>query len=69
MNPLCRYPLTFVKRRKIKKQVVETTCGSHEKTSGDSLYEARGSCPPENIISPGKKVITIDQDKVNTFLR
>ena len=55
MNTLCRYSLTYVKRKEIKKQVVETTCGSHEKTSGGSLYEARGSCPPENIISPGKK--------------
>jgi hypothetical protein len=32
-----KYPLTFVKRGEIKKQVVETTCGSHEKTSVDSL--------------------------------
>jgi hypothetical protein len=28
-----------------KEQVVETTCGSHEKTSKDNFYKIRGSHP------------------------
>jgi hypothetical protein len=28
-----------------KEQVVETTCGSHEKTSKDNFYKIRGSRP------------------------
>jgi hypothetical protein len=28
-----------------KEQVVETTCGSHEKTSKDDFYKIRGSRP------------------------
>jgi len=33
------YPSAFIAQRKAKKeQVVETTCGSHEKTSKDNLF-------------------------------
>ena len=36
-----------------KEQVVETTCGSHEKTSMSNCLRIRGSCPLENNYLPG----------------
>jgi hypothetical protein len=40
-------------RKGKKKQVVETTCGSHEKTSEDS-YNKTGELPPKNRKPPGE---------------
>jgi hypothetical protein len=42
-----------------KKQVVETTCESHEKTSMSNYCKNRGSCPLENIYFPGTKLFDI----------
>jgi hypothetical protein len=36
---------TIEKEEEKKEQVVETTCGSHEKTSKDNFYKIRGSRP------------------------
>jgi len=40
-----------------KKQVVETTCESHEKTSGDNCSKP-GKLPPRNFFSPGGNILT-----------
>jgi hypothetical protein len=43
--------------RRKKKQVVETTCESHEKTSGGN-YSKPGKLPPGNLFSPGGNILT-----------
>jgi hypothetical protein len=47
-----------LKIRGKKKQVVETTCGSHEKTSRDNCSKP-GKLPLRKIYSPGGQYLTL----------
>ena len=53
------------KREPKKKQVVETTCGSHEKTSRDS--STKPGKPPLKKLTPRKKYFSCRR-KLVTFL-
>jgi len=63
--PFYFYPFTLTcggGQLQIKKQVVETTCESHEKTSIGNFWKIRGSCLLEKFISPEKIHKVSDQD-------
>jgi spore coat polysaccharide biosynthesis protein SpsF (cytidylyltransferase family) len=49
-----------------KEQVVETTCGSHEKTSKDNLFKIRGSCPLDKMLFPRNKFMVEERKRFET---